>query len=233
MQALCSVAQSGELKHTWVVFCSSLVIRALAICHGFLPEELGSLPQIFRDSLGIPCPSSHWCSNARCCTDMRRSSPAAESSSTNVACDVVPPKESKSFLNQNFMKTLANRQQIAASQEETSTYGPHGSRNKVFKSWWHLIKISCQREEQQLKTFSQCICPLMFAFDRLQFIQYLFSLFYFLPSSDGISSSWFHCSSLRHVQGYKLMPNGYCSPHLWWAFLSCFLPLLTGHSSLG
>lgn len=75
-----------------------------------------------------------------------------------------------------------------------------------------LKSLVGQSEEQQLKAFSQSICPLLFASDRLQCIQYLLSLFYRLLPSNVFSSSGFH-SATREVQGYKLVPSICCSPH--------------------
>lgn len=138
----------------------------------------------------------------------------------------------------DFMRTSGNWQQIAASQkkeQETSAYGVHaGPGIKLLSHDGTLLKpLVSQRKQQWLKPFSESICPLTFAFDRLQFIQYFFSLIHFSPSSSGISSSWFHCSTLRQVQGYKLMPRGCYSPRLRAAFFSCFVWSLTGHSFPG
>lgn len=96
---MCTFAQNGKLKHTWVFFCSSVAIRAHAICLAFLPALLPFTLDV-ADSWGSLCPSSLWCSSARCCLGMRRSPPAAQSLVPPALLITWSPKGSqKSFLN--------------------------------------------------------------------------------------------------------------------------------------
>lgn len=171
----CSVAQNGELKHAWVVFCSSLAIRALAICHAFL-QKCRVLPWHEKE------PS---CSSEPCLwSDPNRGTLSLSWTKTYIT----------------FTRTL----RLVRKKEETSFYCTWGPRNKLIKSQWHLTKISCLSKFslsslQQLKAFSQSICSLLFASVRLMFTQYLFSA----PlSSNGSCSSCFHCSSTKEVQVY-------------------------------
>lgn len=96
---ICKVAQNRKLKRTWVVFCSSLATGALAICLVFLPVVLLFSLDV-ADSQGSLCPSSLWCSSARCCLGMRKSPPAALSLVPSALLITWSPKGSqKSFLN--------------------------------------------------------------------------------------------------------------------------------------